>query len=103
MSLWRQIKSLLAPQSFQTTSLHRLDASSEAALSASLKKLRSGQRGWITLLEARTAFSSMDDQYAFGEMDDQGKSALASFAAEHKSDFQFMPVEGRLYFIRKEI
>jgi hypothetical protein len=45
----------------------------------------------------------MDDQYAFGEMDDQGKSALASFAAEHKSDFQFMPVEGRLYFIRKEI
>jgi hypothetical protein len=63
MGLWRQIKSLLAPQSFQTPPLYRLDASSEATLSASLKKLRSGQPGWITLLEARSAFSSMDAQF----------------------------------------
>ena len=46
----------------------------------------------------------MEDQYAFGEMDERGKIALKSFAAkpECRSDFQFMPVEGRLYFTRKE-
>jgi hypothetical protein len=45
----------------------------------------------------------MDDQYAFGEMDEVGKMSLAAFAAEsdHRSDFDLMPVEGRVYFTRK--
>jgi hypothetical protein len=49
-------------------------------------------------------FSPMDDQYAFGEMDQVGRMRLAAFAAEsnHRSDFDFMPVEGRVYFTRKE-
>jgi hypothetical protein len=44
----------------------------------------------------------MDDQYAFGEMDNQGKTNLAAFAAqiEHRSTVDFMPSEGRLYFTR---
>jgi hypothetical protein len=45
----------------------------------------------------------MDDQYAFGEMDDAGKSNLGAFAAqsEHRSSVDIMPVEGRVYFTRK--
>ena len=31
-----------------------------------------GERGWITLSEARALFSPMDDRYAFGEMDEVG-------------------------------
>jgi hypothetical protein len=48
-------------------------------------------------------FSSMDDQYAFGEMDNAGKTNLAEFAAEseHRSSFDIMPAEGRVYFTRK--
>jgi len=45
----------------------------------------------------------MDDQYAFGEMDEQGRDNLASFAAEreHRSTFDFMPIEGPIYFTRQ--
>ena len=75
----------------------------ELALSASLRTLDVGERGWITLSEARALFSTMDDQYAFGEMDEQGKASLAAFAAqsEHRSTVDFMPTEGRVYFTRK--
>jgi hypothetical protein len=43
----------------------------------------------------------MDEQYAFGEMDDDGKRRLASFTTEHSSDADLMPVEARVYFARK--
>jgi hypothetical protein len=43
----------------------------------------------------------MDDQYAFGEMDEVGKMSLAAFARDHRSAFDLMPVEGRVYFTRK--
>ena len=41
----------------------------------------------------------MNDQYAFGEMDEVGKTSLAAFAAEsdHRSAVDLMPVEGRVY------
>jgi len=90
----------------------RLSAVDELALSASLRALPVGERGWITLsearalfspMEARALFSPMDDRYAFGEMDEVGKTSLAAFAAEsnHRSAFDLMPVEGRVYFTRK--
>jgi hypothetical protein len=44
------------------------------ALAASLKSLRVGQRGWITLREAWHLFSPVDDEEeAFGELDDEGR------------------------------
>jgi hypothetical protein len=50
--------------------------------------------------EAAVLFSPKDNEYAFGELDDEGKRDLASFAAENQcSRFEFMPVEGRLYFV----
>ena len=51
--------------------------------------------------EAKHLFSEMDDQYAFGEMDDNGKRNIESFAAHQNSEFEFMPTEGRVYFNRK--
>jgi hypothetical protein len=52
--------------------------------------------------EAATLFSQEGDAYAFGEMDESGKAALAAFAsASGNVQFEFMPVPGRLYFMRK--
>jgi hypothetical protein len=58
--------------------------------------------GWITSTEAKSLFSPAEDQYAFGEMDEVGKQNIASFAARVGGGclFQFMPVEGRVYFLR---
>jgi hypothetical protein len=72
-------------------------------LAASIKALPYEMPSWITNKEAKQLFSSMGDDYAFGEMDEAGKGNIADFAAEVTPlcSFEFMPVEGRVYFIRK--
>jgi hypothetical protein len=78
----------------------KLDAGSKPALAASIRALAPGRRGWISMNEAAHLFSSKDAEYAFGEMDDDGNRNLASFAATTpRHRFNFMPVEGRLYFV----
>jgi hypothetical protein len=101
--MWKTIKTLLGSGAREPPDVARLSASSEAALSASLRVLPVGERGWITPSEVRSLFSRMDDQYAFGEMDEEGKSNLGAFAAqsEHRSRVDFMPTEGRIYFTRE--
>jgi hypothetical protein len=44
----------------------------------------------------------MDRDYAFGEMDEKGRTRLAAFAAdeEHRCKVDIMPAEGRVYFTR---
>jgi hypothetical protein len=103
MELWKTIKSLFASEGSTPFDEPKLRAGNESELSASLRALPDGEQGWITLSEARALFSRMDDQYAFGEIDEEGKSNLSGFAAhsEHRSSFQIMPVEGRVYFTRK--
>jgi hypothetical protein len=67
----------------------------------SLHALVTGAKGWITLEEAQHLFSPMDEaQYAFGELDDEGKSKLGSFAAQNHCKIDLMP-EGRIYFTRQ--
>jgi hypothetical protein len=58
---------------------------------------------WITSKEAKSLFSQMEDQYAFGEMAEVGKQNLASFASVLGDGclFEFMQVEDRVSFIRK--
>jgi hypothetical protein len=103
MEIWEKIKSLFSAQSSIPPDARRLAAASEEVLSTSLMRLPPGESGWITFQEARLLFSAMDQDYAFGEMDEAGRSNIASFAAqaEHRSSFSFMPVEGRVYFTRK--
>jgi len=98
------VKSFFNPDLPDSAGPRRLSATSASELSASIKGLPPGERGWITLPEAQRLFSPMDDQYAFGELDDQGKANLTAFAArsEHRASFDFMPVEGRIYFTRTE-
>ena len=80
----------------------RLDGRSKILLAASLKMLPEEEPGWITMKEAKTLFSREDDAYAFGEMDEPGKADLAAFAsASGNVQFEFMPVQGPLYFMRK--
>jgi hypothetical protein len=80
----------------------RLDGRSTMLLAASLKFLRDEEPGWITMQEAGTLFSPVSDAYAFGEIDEIGKVNLAAFAADHGGlQFEFVPIEGRLYFMRK--
>ena len=76
----------------------QLAGGSEGTLGASLQKLPSGERGWITMAQAATLFSHQEGQYAFGEMDDDGKTRLAQFAAQYQSTPDFRPTEGRIYF-----
>jgi hypothetical protein len=49
----------------------------------------------------RGFFSHKNSEYAFGELDDEGKRDLAYFAvnANPSCRFEFMQVEGRLYFV----
>jgi hypothetical protein len=77
----------------------KLDGTTEAALARSLSALPPDERGWITFAEARVLFSTKDAQYAFGETDDDGRRNIESFAAQHRSVINFMPVEERVYFV----
>ena len=78
----------------------RLDGTSDATLAHSLSELPPDERGWITFAEARILFSTKDDQYAFGETDDDGRRKIESFAAKHRSIMTFIPAEERVYFVR---
>jgi len=78
----------------------KLDASSKSALASSIRALAPGRRGWISMGDAARLFSAKDAAYAFGELDDDGNRNLASFAeTTPRHRFDFMPVEGRLYFV----
>ena len=78
----------------------KLDGATEATLARSLSALPPDERGWITFAEARILFSTKGAQYAFGETDKDGRRKIESFAAQHRSVINFMPVEGRVYFLR---
>jgi hypothetical protein len=78
----------------------KLDGTTEAMLARSLSALPPDERGWLTFAEARILFSTKDAQYAFGETDDDGRKNIESFAAQHQCVINFMPVEGRVYFVR---
>ena len=80
----------------------KLDGTDYAALARSLSALPPGERAWISFAEARNLFSEKDAQYAFGETDDDGRKSIESFAAHHGAVISFMPVEGRVYFVREE-
>jgi len=78
----------------------KLDGTTEATLARSLSALPPDEPGWITFADARTLFSTKGGQYAFGETDQDGRRNIESFAAQHRSVINFMPVEGRVYFVR---
>ena len=99
MGILDRMKSLLTPPTQQGVPEHRLAGESEAALSASLQTLVRGARGWIALDEARRLFSSQGAQYAFGELDEDGKAKLDDFASRNRCAIDIMP-EGRVYFTR---
>jgi hypothetical protein len=103
MGIWTQIKSFFTRRDFFIPSARKLDATSEPGLAASIMGLPPGVRGWITMEEAQSLFSPMETEYAFGEMDDFGRSNLATFAAksDHRAEIDFRPAEGRIYFIRQ--
>jgi hypothetical protein len=72
----------------------KLDGTTTATLARSLSGLPPDERGWITFTEARSFFSTKGDQYAFGETDDDGRKNIESFAAQHQSVINFIPIEG---------
>jgi hypothetical protein len=104
VGLLDQMRSIFSPGSSEPPPSRRLDGRSAVLLTASLQMLPYDERGWITIKEAAALFSPASDEYAFGEMDDDGKRNLAAFAAamNHPARFAFMPAEERLYFIRTQ-
>jgi hypothetical protein len=102
MGLLDFLKSLVVKGGPTPPSPRRLDGRSKTLLAASIKLMPADVPGFITMHEAKTLFSPAEDDYAFGEMDEVGKSNLAAFVAGEAPgcQFEFMPVEGRLYFMR---
>jgi hypothetical protein len=102
MGLLNYLKAFLRTDGPSPPAPRRLDGRSKTLLAASLKMLPDEEPGWITMNEGKTLFSSEEGAYAFGEMDEVGKEKLAAFAsAAGGVQFEFMPVEDRLYFMRK--
>jgi hypothetical protein len=99
--MWHRLRKLFGSADAIPADVARLTATSERALSSSLNNLRSGERGWVALSEATRLFSNEAPDYAFGEMDDEGKSRLGEFASKCRCEVQFMPTEGRVYFRRR--
>jgi hypothetical protein len=100
MDILARLKSLFARGPVEPLSARKLNAGNDAALATSIEGLRPGERAWITFEEGRALFSAMDDQYAFGELDEPGKLNLGAFAADHYVELDFRPIEGRIYFTR---
>jgi hypothetical protein len=101
MAVFDHIKSLLGSKPINAPPERHLGAETEAGLSSSLRALVTGAKGWITFEESRRLFSPMNEaQYAFGGMDDKGKSNLGSFAARNHCKIDLVP-EGRIYFTRQ--
>ena len=90
---------LLSRRSDEPLATRRLDGGSKELLTASIKMMPYGERGWITIREAAILFSPVDDEYAFRE-GDRGTRNLVSFVAEDTRLCRFAFIEGRLYFIR---
>ena len=95
MSFIEKLFELVAPPKAK-----KLDGTTEATLARSLSALLPEERGWITFAEARILFSTKGAQYAFGETDQNGRRNIESFAAQHQSVINFMPVKSRVYFVR---
>jgi hypothetical protein len=87
MSFIEKLFRLVAPPNAM-----KLNGTTEATLARSLSALPPEERGWITFAEARS--------FAFGGTDQGGRRNIESFAAQHRSVINFMPVEGRVYFVR---
>jgi hypothetical protein len=98
MPMFDTLKSIFAGAAAEPPSPPKLDSPSEA--SQSLGRLSLAGPGWITMQEARRPFSPMDDQYAFGETDEQGRDNVARFGKQHDVRFDIVPTEGRIYFSR---
>jgi hypothetical protein len=54
--------------------------------------------------EAWQLFSRVDEEYAFGETDDDGRRRLDQFVDEptHRATIDFIPREKRVYFTRRD-
>jgi len=101
MGIMNLIRRLFGADAAAPSDAMKLDGTSEVTLARSLSVLSPAERGWITFAEARILFSTEGAQYAFGETDRDGKRNIESFAAQHRSVINFMPVEGRVYFVRR--
>jgi hypothetical protein len=77
----------------------KLDGTTEGVLASALSALPPGERAWITFAEAARLFSAERAEYAFGELDQDGRKEIEAFAAQHRAAISFMPVEGRVYFV----
>src|SRR3954454_2155377 len=99
---WTWLQKLFgtSPTDAEAPDVH-LKATSQTALARALHRLKSGQRGWVTIAQAGPLFSA-DDTNPLGEMDDDGRRALEIFAAKqrHRSTPTLERSTRRIYFTR---
>ena len=98
MGIMNLIRRLFGADAAAPLDAMKLDGTTEASLAHSLPP---DEGGWIKFAEARILFSTEGAQYAFGETDQDGRRNIEAFAAQYRSVINFMPVEGRVYFVRR--
>ena len=106
MGLWDRITSLFTSRPAEAAlSDPRLSARNESLLSASIRELHPGARGWITVKKAGSFFSLMGNEYAFGKMDNKGRAKLEAFAAQdqHRSELTLMLAENASISLEKQV
>jgi hypothetical protein len=106
MGMWNRFTSLLLTRSSDAAPLEpRLSARNESELSASIRELQPGARGWITHKKAGSLFSLMGNEYAFGKLDEQGRAKLGAFAAQDqlRCEFTLTHAEKRVYSLDKQV
>ena len=100
MGIGSLIRRLLSEDATAPPDATKLDGTSEAVLGSELSALPRGERGWITFADAASLFSAERAEYAFGELDQSGREKIETFVAQRHAATSFMPVEGRVYFVR---
>lgn len=100
--MWTWLAKLFgnSPAAEEAPGVH-FKAGSQTALSRALHRLKSGQRGWVTIAEAGPLFSAGETS-PLGDMDDDGRRALETFAAKqrHRSTPTLERSTRRIYFTR---
>src|ERR1700687_5033433 len=101
MDILARLKSLFASDPVEPSSARKLNAGSEAALAASIKGLRPGERAWITFEEGRALFSVLHRALPDLQGMKPGSTCCSHLLQRTTSVGLFLPSDGRSICVRR--
>ena len=100
MGIMSLIRWLFGADAATPSDVIKLDGTTEATLAHSLLALPPDEGDGSRLPRRASCSRPRARNTRFGETDQDGRRNIESFAAQHRSVINFMPVEGRVYFVR---